>query len=105
MQCRIAICQAALLLLCMPCRGAEVFYMDHDPVTDEYVGPVGPLVLYGEITPGDYDALLSKILGDESRFLSQNKLILASDGGDVAEALKNRQAGQVAAFARHRRDR
>ncbi len=62
--------------------------MDHDPVTDEYVGPVGPLVLSGEIVTGDYDALLSKILADENRFLAQNKIILASDGGDVAEALK-----------------
>jgi hypothetical protein len=31
---------------------------------------------------------LSKILADRDRFLAQNKLILASDGGDVAEALK-----------------
>ncbi|MEP6883615.1 MAG: hypothetical protein ABJC66_02590 [Gammaproteobacteria bacterium] len=62
--------------------------MDHDPVTDQYVGPVGPLVLSGEITPGDYGALLAKILDDENRFLSQNKIILASDGGDMAEALK-----------------
>lgn len=62
--------------------------MDHDSVTDEYLGPVGPLVLSGEITPGDYGALLAKILGDENRFLAQNKIILASDGGDVAEALK-----------------
>ena len=72
----------------MPCRSAEFFYMDHDSVSDEYVGPVGPLVLSGEITTGDYAALLSKILGDENRFLAQNKIILASDGGDVAEALK-----------------
>jgi ATP-dependent protease ClpP protease subunit len=62
--------------------------MDHDPYTDKYVGPVGPLVLSGEIAPGDYDRLLSKILEDQDRFLAQNKIILASDGGDVAEALK-----------------
>ncbi|MEP6547695.1 MAG: hypothetical protein ABJD53_09535, partial [Gammaproteobacteria bacterium] len=85
---RIAICYVALLLLSMPCRGAEVFYLDHDPVTDQYVGPIGPLVLSGEITTGDYDALLSKILGDENRFLAQNRIIVASDGGDVAESLK-----------------
>jgi hypothetical protein len=83
-----AVCTAALLLFCMPCRGAEFFYMDHDPVTDQYIGPVGPLVLSGEIVPGDYDSLLSKILDDETHFLAQNKIILASDGGDVAEALK-----------------
>ena len=84
---RIIVFQIALLLS-MSCRGAEIFYMDHDPVTDRYVGPVGPLVISGEITPGDYDALLAQILGDENRFLEQNKIILASDGGDMAEALK-----------------
>jgi ATP-dependent protease ClpP protease subunit len=84
---RIVIFHVALLLS-MPCRSAEFFYLDHDSVTDEYTGPVGPLVLSGEITAGDYDALLTKILGDENRFLAQNKITLASDGGDVAEALK-----------------
>jgi hypothetical protein len=85
---RIAICQAALLLLGAPALGAELFYMDHDPYTHQYVGPVGPLVISGEIIPGDYDHLLSKILDDPNRFLAENKIILASDGGDVAEALK-----------------
>jgi hypothetical protein len=85
---RTALCQVALILLSAPCLGAELFYMDHDPYTDQYVGSVGPLVISGEIVPGDYDRLLSKILGDPDRFLSDNKIILASDGGDVAEALK-----------------
>jgi len=62
--------------------------MDHDAVTDQFLGPVGPLVISGEIMPGDYDRLLAKIHGDENRFLAQNKIILASDGGDVAEAIK-----------------
>jgi hypothetical protein len=84
----IAICEVALILVSAPSLGAEVFYMDHDPYTDKYVGPVGPLVISGEITPGDYDRLLSRILEDPNRFLAQNKIILASDGGDVAEALK-----------------
>src|ERR1700693_845129 len=88
MRLRIALCQVALLILSMPAPGAELFYMDHDPVTGEYVGPVGPLVMSGEIIPGDYDRLLSKILDDPSRFLAQNKLILASDGGDMSEAIK-----------------
>jgi hypothetical protein len=88
MRLRIALCQVALLMLSMPAPGAELFYMDHDPVTGEYVGAVGPLVMSGEIIPGDYDRLLSKILDDPSRFLAQNKLILASDGGDMSEAIK-----------------
>jgi hypothetical protein len=91
---RIGLCKAALLLVSMPCVGAEFFYMDHNPFTNEYVGPTGPLVISGEIVPGDYDRLLSRILEDEDRFLSQNKIILASDGGDVGEALKIAQLVQ-----------
>ena len=88
MRARVALCNVALLLTGMPCLGAELFYLDHDPFTTEYVGAVGPLVISGEITPGDYERLLSKIAGDEGRFLALNKIILASDGGDVAEAVK-----------------
>jgi hypothetical protein len=84
----IALCRVALLLVSMPCAGAEIFYMDHDSVTGQYVGPTGPLVFSGEIEPGDCDRLLSKILEDQTRFLAQNKIILASDGGDVSEALR-----------------
>lgn len=79
---------AVLLILGTPALGADLFYLDHDPFTREYVGPTGPLVLSGEITPGDYDRLLAKISEDQTRFLGQNKLILASDGGDVSEAIK-----------------
>jgi hypothetical protein len=67
---------------------AEIFYMDHDEVTAHYVGPVGPLVISGEIDAGDYGRLLQKIGADENRFLTQNRIILASNGGDVAEAIK-----------------
>jgi hypothetical protein len=67
---------------------AELFYMDHDAVTGKYVGATGPLVLSGEIVPGDYGRLLSKIADDENRFLIQNKLVLASSEGDVGEAIK-----------------
>ena len=84
---QIAACTFALLMS-VPAFCAELFYMDHDPYTDRFVGPIGPLVFSGEIFPGDYDALLSKIMADPNRFLEQNKLILASDGGDVAEAMK-----------------
>jgi ATP-dependent protease ClpP protease subunit len=85
---RIPVCTIALFLLSIPSRGAELFYMDHDPFTDRYVGPIGPLVISGEIASGDFDRLLSKILDDESRFMLQNKIILASDGGDVAESMR-----------------
>ncbi len=62
--------------------------MDHDPFTKQYVGPSGPLVLSGDIVPGDYDRLLAKIAEDQNRFFEQGKLLLASDGGDVTEAIK-----------------
>lgn len=82
----------ALLVLCAfaaPCAvAAEIFYMDRDTFTNEYTGPVGPLVLSGEILPGDYARLLAKIAEDPNRFLSQNKLILASSQGDAGEAMK-----------------
>jgi hypothetical protein len=69
-------------------RSAELYYLDRDAFNNAYVGPVGPLVLSGEITPGDYDRLLAKIAEDDNRFLTQNKLILASNEGDAAEAMK-----------------
>ena len=69
-------------------RGAELYYLDRDAFNNEYVGPVGPLVLSGEIVPGDYERLLAKIAEDDKRFLSQNKLILASSQGNAAEAMK-----------------
>jgi hypothetical protein len=78
----------ALVSISAPSAAAELFYMDHDAFTEKFVGPVGPLVFSGEIEPGDYDRLLSKILDDENRFFAENKIILASDGGDVSEALK-----------------
>jgi hypothetical protein len=82
----------ALLVLCAlaaPCAtAAEIFYLDRDTFTNEYTGPVGPLVLSGEIVPGDYARVLAKIAEDPNRFLSQNKLILASGQGNAGEAMK-----------------
>jgi hypothetical protein len=86
---RVVACFAALLLFFgTAASAAELFYMDHDLLTGKYVGPVGPLVISGEIVPGDYDRLLTRILNDEPRFMAQNKIILASNGGDVREAIK-----------------
>jgi len=71
-----------------PASAAEIFYMDRDAFSNEYVGPVGPLVLSGEIVPGDYARLLGKIGEDQNRFLSQNKLMLASSQGNAEEAMR-----------------
>ena len=87
---------ATLLLICLiamalpngPALAAEIFYLDRDAFSNAYVGPVGPLVLSGEIAPGDYALLLAKIAEDPKRFLEQNKLILASSQGNAEEAMK-----------------
>jgi hypothetical protein len=84
---RLAVC-TILLVLSVPAHAAELYYMDRDPFTNKYEGPVGPLVLSGEILPGDYARLLSRIGEDEARFMAQNKLILASSDGNAAEAIK-----------------
>jgi hypothetical protein len=76
------------MLVGAPAPGAALFYMDHDPLSKEYLGPVGPLVLSGDITPGDYDRLLAKIAENANRFIAQNKLIVASDGGEVPETVR-----------------
>jgi len=62
--------------------------MDHDAFTGRYTGPVGALVMSGNIEPGDYDRLLQRLADDPQRFLSQDRLILASGAGDAAEAMK-----------------
>jgi hypothetical protein len=85
---RLALVCTIFLLSGACARSAELYYLDRDAFNNEYVGPVGPLVLSGEITPGDYDRLLAKIAEDDKRFLYQNKLILASNEGNAAEAMK-----------------
>jgi len=85
---RLALVGTILLLSGACAQSAELYYLDRDAFNNEYVGPVGPLVLSGEIAPGDYDRLLAKIAEDDKRFLSQNKLILASSEGNAAEAMK-----------------
>jgi hypothetical protein len=69
-------------------HGAEFFFMDHDAFTGQYTGPVGNLVISGDIEPGDYERLLAKIGDDPRHFLAQDKLILASTAGDANEAMK-----------------
>ncbi|MDP8983612.1 MAG: hypothetical protein M3N97_00965 [Pseudomonadota bacterium] len=89
MNLRMAGCLVALLIISTATPGADFRYIDHEPFTNhKYAGSAETLVLSGEIIPGDYDRLLNKILDDENRFMLQNTVILASNGGDVAEAIK-----------------
>jgi hypothetical protein len=85
---RAAWCGFCVLCTPLMSHGAEFFYMDHDAFTGRYTGPVGALVMSGDIEPGDYDRLLKRLHDDPQRFLSQDKLILASGTGDVDEAMK-----------------
>lgn len=84
----IAAAAVTLLILCGSASAAELYYLDRDPFSNEYVGPIGPLVVSGQIVPGDYTKLLTKIAEDEARFLDRNKLYLASSDGNAAEAMK-----------------
>ena len=82
---------AIALLLTMgvaprPSSAADLFYMDHDTLTAKFTGADGPLVLSGEIVPGDYAHLVARIAQDEARYLAHNELIVAAEEGDVAEA-------------------
>jgi hypothetical protein len=77
-----------LLLGGAAASAAELYYMDRDAFDNQYVGPAGPLVLSGEIVPGDYDRLLDKIAENPQRFLDRNELILASNDGNATEAIK-----------------
>jgi hypothetical protein len=81
-------CALALLVSSGAATAAELFYMDRDSFNNQYTGPVGPLVLSGEIVPGDYAKLLARIAEDPDRFLERNKLFLASSDGNAAEAIK-----------------
>jgi hypothetical protein len=83
-----ASCALAALVSSTPAAAAELFYMDRDSFNNQYTGPVGPLVLSGEILPGDYAKLLARIAEDPDRFLERNKLFLASSDGNAAEAIK-----------------
>jgi hypothetical protein len=83
-----ASCALALVVSSAAATAAELFYMDRDPFNNQYTGPVGPLVLSGEIVPGDYAKLLARIAEDPERFLERNKLFLASSDGNAAEAMK-----------------
>jgi hypothetical protein len=84
----LARAMAFLLLWGATAPAAEIYYLDRDAFNNEYVGPVGPLVLSGEILPGDYDRLLDRIAEDPQRFLDENRLVLASSDGNAAEAIK-----------------
>jgi hypothetical protein len=85
---RLAFALTAMVLCGSPAAGAELFYMDHDAFSGRYVGPVGPLVLSGDVEPGDYDRLLVKISEDPDRFLTHNKVIMASTAGESGEAVR-----------------
>jgi hypothetical protein len=76
------------LLACAQTFGADISYIDYEPFTQQKIGEPGMLLLSGEIVPGDYGRLLAKIRFSQGDFFVLNTIILASDGGDVREAIK-----------------
>jgi hypothetical protein len=88
MRCRLAIGIIALAGAVRFAPAAEIFYLDHDVMTHEYTGPVGPLVFSGEIVVGDYDRLVARVAENRAQFLATGKILLAGDAGDLGEAIK-----------------
>lgn len=82
-------CALTALFFCSPALGAEISYIDYNPVTKEKLpGGPGILLFSGEIVPGDYGRLLAKIADTQDAFFTTSEIVLASDGGDVPEAIK-----------------
>lgn len=73
---RLAMFGIVALLLTSNAFAAKFFYAD------------GSIVLSGNIVPGDYDRMLWLMSINTEAYLKTNRIILASDGGDVTEALK-----------------
>jgi hypothetical protein len=74
---RLALFAVAALLLTSNTFAAKFDY-----------GEGGAIVLSGPIVPGDYDRMLWLMSINTEQYLNKNTIVLASDGGDVAEALK-----------------
>lgn len=78
-----------LLLLAPRAYAANFFFTSKNPVDGtNNVNAAGALVLSGPIVPGDYDRMLARMAAEPDRYLAENSIILASDGGDVREALR-----------------
>lgn len=85
---RLLVCALGALFVCSRALSAEISYIDFEPFTHQSTGPASYLLLSGDIVPGDYKKLLSTILENKERFLFYDQIILASNGGDVAEAIR-----------------
>jgi hypothetical protein len=85
---RLIVGVLGLVCCAAPLRCAEVFYLDHDEFTHQYVGPVGPLVVSGALAAGDVDRVLAKILERPEQFLARDLVMLAASGDAVGEAIK-----------------
>lgn len=85
----LGVAGTTFLLLGSPVFAADFFFTNKNPVDGaNNVNAAGALVLSGPIVPGDYDRMLARIAVEPDQYLVENSIILASDGGDVREALK-----------------
>jgi hypothetical protein len=76
------------LLLPECAASLEINYSSQNPFSGETLNRAEGIVLRGEIAPGDYEHLLRFIAADQERYWRSNGFILASNGGDVQEAIK-----------------
>ena len=77
----------ALSLLSTTAKALEITYSKINPF-DGSLSTTEGILLRGDISPGDYQYLLAVIRSDEEKFWKSSGFILASNGGDVDEALK-----------------
>ena len=68
----------------------DITYTNLNPYTTKFKNNTEALYLKGEIQPGDYRKLVEIIYNDVFKFITATRrsIILASEGGDVNEALK-----------------
>lgn len=70
-----------------PASALEITYSNVNPFSGD-LAKAETLVLRGEIVPGDYEYLLEIVHRDQDRFARSLGFVLASQGGDIEEALK-----------------
>jgi hypothetical protein len=85
---RKVVCGLATLLLCSRVGGAEISYISSEQLFHQKLEGPGILLLSGDIVPGDYGRLLARIFFTSEDFFVTDEIILASDGGDVPEAIR-----------------
>jgi len=88
MRSSLRVCGLAALFACSSAHGAEISYIDSELVFHQKVPGPGIPLFSGDIVRGDYARLLGTIFESRHDFFINNWIFIASDGGDVREAIK-----------------